>query len=138
MSLFCFFSHVFFFPAILLFFTYFAQYFARNFSVLLSISKINCSVSSLQACVTALLEYFVHSDCSIRVSRSLVTISYEHPNTMCDCSIRVPRSFHTKCAKLPFLGAYFSIFPPIFPVFCSLLLPTYFPKKFPAKSARYR
>ena len=39
MSLFCFFFHLFFFPAILLFFTYFAQYFARIFSILLSISK---------------------------------------------------------------------------------------------------
>ena len=28
--------------------------------------------------MTALLGYFVHSDCSIKVSRSLVTISYEH------------------------------------------------------------
>ena len=73
MSHICFFFHLFFFPAILLFFTYFAQYFALNFSILL---KINCSISSLQVCVTALLEYFVRSDCSIRVSRSLVTISY--------------------------------------------------------------
>ena len=31
--------------------------------------------------------------------------------------------------KLPFLGAHFSNFPPIFPAFCSLLLPTYFSKK---------
>ena len=41
--------------------------------------------------------------------------------------------FHTKCAKLPFLGAHFSNFPPIFPAFCSLLLPTYFSKKFAGK-----
>ena len=33
------FFHLFFFPAIVLFFTYFAQYFALNFSILLSISK---------------------------------------------------------------------------------------------------
>ena len=50
----------------------------KFFSILLTIRKINCSIFSLQACVTALLEYFVHSDCSIRVSQSLVTISYEH------------------------------------------------------------
>ena len=41
--------------------------------------------------------------------------------------------FHTKCAKLPFLGAHFSNFPPIFPAFCSLLLPKYFSKKFSGK-----
>ena len=41
--------------------------------------------------------------------------------------------YHTKCAKLPFLGAHFSNFPPIFPAFCSLLLPTYFSKNFASK-----
>ena len=47
--------------------------------------------------------------------------------------LEYPDLFHTKCAKLPFLGAHFSNFPPIFPAFCSLLLPTYFSKKFAGK-----
>ena len=37
MSLFCFFSHLFFFLAILFFLTYYAQYFARNFNILLKV-----------------------------------------------------------------------------------------------------
>ena len=41
--------------------------------------------------------------------------------------------FHMKCVKFPFLGAYFSNFPPIFPEFCSLLLPTYFSKNIAGK-----
>ena len=35
-SLFCFFFHLFFFPAILLFFTYYAPYFAQELYILLS------------------------------------------------------------------------------------------------------
>ena len=68
--------------------------------------------------MTALLEYldllspFPRSSC--------------YPNTMRDCSIRVSRSFSY---KMPFLGAHFSNFPPIFPALCSLLLPKYFSKQ---------
>ena len=37
MSLFCFFCHLFFFLAILFFLTYYAQYFARSFNILLKV-----------------------------------------------------------------------------------------------------
>ena len=37
MRLFCFFSHIFFFLAILFFLTYYAQYFARSFNILLKV-----------------------------------------------------------------------------------------------------
>ena len=51
MSLFCFFSYLFFFPAILLFSTYFSEYFARNLCVLLNGNKHVCSYMQLDTVV---------------------------------------------------------------------------------------
>ena len=73
-SLFCFFSHLFFFPAILFFSDLFCSIFCSKDPNFAHISP------SSQIFMTALLEYFVNSVCSIGV---LVTG---------DCSIRVSRS----------------------------------------------
>ena len=83
--------------------------------------------------MTALLE-FVHSDCSIRVSRSLVTISYYVVLILCvTVLLEYLDLYHKKCAKLSFLSAHFSNFPPNFPAFC--FYQRILPKIFPAKSA---
>jgi len=68
LSLFCLFSTYFFYPAILLFFTYFAQYFAHYLAIFLLIqgfflvylqllSMHDCCIRVIHNMVTALLEY---------------------------------------------------------------------------------
>ena len=116
-SLFCFFSHLFFFPAILFLITYYAQYFAQNLPILLSINRILLEYLMLKTTCDC---YFTIIDCSIRVSRSLVanillisfcvTALLEHLDL-----------FHAKCSKFLFFRIPFTKIVPIMPAFCSLL-----------------
>ena len=107
-SLFCFF-HLFSFHLI----TYYAQYFAQNLPILLSINKI-------------LLEYLKLKstcDCSVKIFHNLATVLLDYLDL-----------FHAICAKFLFFRVYFTKIVPIMPAFCSLLLSLYFSKKIAGKS----
>ena len=88
-------------------------------------------------------------DCCIRVIHNLVTALLEyldllaffpeaHVNLILFVTILVEHVHlcNAKWAKLQFSDTHFSNFSPIFPEFYSLLLASYFSKKFAAKSAQ--
>ena len=125
------FFYLFFFPAILLFLIHFSQYFAQEYSILLSIYKYlllnvkhlsmcDCSVRVFYNMVTALLGYLDLSVLSLGAWIDLmlfVAVLLEH----FDFS-------HAKYTKFQSFSIHFTKISP-FLAFCSLLLPSYFSKK---------
>ena len=129
------FFHLFFFQAILFSYLFcsLSSYFSTHkkfFLVYLQLlSMHDCCIRVIHNMVTALLEYLdllavfqKHNYVDLIL---LVTILVEYLH-LCNA----------KWAKLQFSDTHFSNFSPIFPEFYSLLLASYFSKKFAAKSAQ--
>ena len=67
--IFAFLFHLFFFPAIVFFLTYFSQYFAHGLAIFFYHESCFSGLYNISECTTAVMQ----GDCSIRVSQSFKT-----------------------------------------------------------------